>query len=266
MKGLFSYDNPFMQALMYVADLIILNILFLICCLPLFTIGAAQSGLYNAVRVMQDKEDDSSLAAAFFRGFKNGFKRITIVWLVFLAIFAVLFYNFVMVFILGSIDLEAPTVFAIIGLCLCGLIYTVMCVFHSRFDCTIKQLFRNALLLILAHPLRSIALTLLAWSPLLVVLLDFYGFVMMAPVFLAVWFSVSALFGYTCMKKPFNGLVEDFQKKQGETKDPAPLEQEELPEFTFTEDMLQANMVQREALQSSAEEASEEDAEESIPV
>lgn len=265
MKGLFSYDNPFMQALMYVADLIILNVLFILCSLPLFTIGAAQSGLFNAVRVMQDKEDDSSLTAAFFRGFKNGFKRITIVWLSFLAIFAVLFYNFVTVYILGSTGLEAPTVFAIIGLCLCGLLYCVMTVFHSRFDCTVKQLFRNALLLILAHPLRCIALTLLIWSPLLILLLDFYGFTMLAPVFLAVWFSVTSLFAYSCMKKPFTGLAEDFQKKQAESQQTEQQsEQEVLPEGVFTEEALQAATRKKEALQDNS--GNEEAAQEDVPV
>ena len=264
MKGLFSYDNPFMQALMYVADLIILNILFILCSLPIFTIGAAQSGLYNAVRVMQDKEDDSSLTAAFFRGFKNGFKRITIVWLGFLVIFALLFYNFVNVYIFGSIGLEAPTVFAIIGLCLCGLIYSVMTIFHSRFDCTAKQLFRNALLLILAHPLRCIAVTLLLWSPLFILLLDFYSFTMLAPVFLAVWFAVTSLFGYSCMKKPFNGLAEDFQNKQAAAQRAEPQEEAEaLPEGTFTEEALQAAIGRKDALQS---DPTQEDSQEEAPV
>ena len=256
MKGLFSYDNPFMQALMHIADLIILNVLFLICSLPIFTIGAAQAGLFNAVRVMQDKEDDSSLTAAFFRGFKTGFKRITIVWLAFLVIFIALFYNLFIVFVLKEVGFADTTVWSIIGLCLCGLFYTVMNVFHSRFECTIKQLFRNALLTIIAHPLRCIALTALTWSALWICMLDLYNFFMMAPVFLALWFSVSSLFGYTCMKKPFNVLTAEFKKKQEGEQKPAETEpqQEELPEGMFTEEALQAALNKKEALEEAEEE------------
>ena len=64
---------------MTIGDLVILNVLFLLCCLPIFTIGAAQAGLYTGLRVLADKEDDSSPAAAFFRGFSSGFGKITIV-------------------------------------------------------------------------------------------------------------------------------------------------------------------------------------------
>lgn len=217
MKSLFSYDNPVMQALMYIGDLIILNILFILCCLPVFTIGAAQSGLYNAVRVMQDKEDDSSCAAAFFRGFTNGFKRITIVWLAFLVIFTLLSYNCICVYLFESLGFGAATVFAIIGLCLCAILYTSMSLFHSRFDCTVKQLFRNGLLLILAHPLRITVAAALSLSFPLLIVLDFYTFTIMAPVFLALWFSTAALFGYTCVKKPFQELADGFQERQKQT-------------------------------------------------
>ena len=41
----FNLDSPVMRFLTKVADLIILNILFLICCIPIVTIGAASTAL-----------------------------------------------------------------------------------------------------------------------------------------------------------------------------------------------------------------------------
>lgn len=243
MKSLFNYDSPFMQTLMTIADLVILNVLFLLCCLPIFTIGAAQSGLFNAVRVLLDKEDDSSCAAAFFRGFKNGFGRITMIWIGFLLVFAVLFYNFVAVFIFGEAGLDAPTVFSIIGLCLCALLYTQMTIFHSRFSCTIPQLFKNAVLMTLAHPLRGILIAVLTWLHVIITLTDLYSIVLLAPVYVALWFSVMAMFSFTFMKKPFKGLEEDFLKKQataGEAESAEQIPEDEaeetyLPEATSEE-------------------------------
>ena len=58
MNGLFSYDSKPMQLLGFLGDLILLNILYLVCCIPLFTIGAAQAGLFTACKVLLDKEDD----------------------------------------------------------------------------------------------------------------------------------------------------------------------------------------------------------------
>ena len=53
MEILFSYDSKLMQTLTFVGDLIILNLLYLLCCVPVFTIGAAQAVLETeAVREM----------------------------------------------------------------------------------------------------------------------------------------------------------------------------------------------------------------------
>ena len=67
MQNIFHYDSKFMQLLLKFADYIILNMIYIACCVPIFTIGAAQAGLYNGLRVLQDKEDDSSCIKAFFR-------------------------------------------------------------------------------------------------------------------------------------------------------------------------------------------------------
>ena len=55
--NIFNYESKFNQMVMVLADMIILNLLYLICCIPIFTIGAAQAGLYTAVRAMRDDED-----------------------------------------------------------------------------------------------------------------------------------------------------------------------------------------------------------------
>ena len=82
MNKMFDLDSPLMQVLGFIADLFILNLVFLACCLPIVTIGAAQSGLFNAMRVLQDPEDDTSVTKAFFAAFRVGFKQITLAWFV----------------------------------------------------------------------------------------------------------------------------------------------------------------------------------------
>ena len=50
MKGFFSLNNPLMQLLSRACDLMIVNVLFLISCVPIFTIGAAISGMHKVCR------------------------------------------------------------------------------------------------------------------------------------------------------------------------------------------------------------------------
>ena len=75
MSNVFSYESAPMQMLLRLGDLILLNVCYLACCIPVFTIGAAQAGLYSACRVMQDKTNDGSVTAAFFKGFRTEIGR-----------------------------------------------------------------------------------------------------------------------------------------------------------------------------------------------
>ena len=47
MKELFNIESPFMQLLTRVGDLIIVNFLFLVCCVPLVTVGASAAALHR---------------------------------------------------------------------------------------------------------------------------------------------------------------------------------------------------------------------------
>ncbi len=223
MNSIFSYESTPMQILMFIGDLIILNFLYLLCCVPVFTIGAAQAGLYTAVRVLQDKEDDSSPVAAFFRGFRNGFGTVTLTWglssLVLLAVSATALYAY---------GLELPAWLCIIPVAICALFQTIIPAFHSRFGCTAKQLFRNAWFLIFAFPLRSIAAVAVIWVPAIVFLLSMYRFMSLISIWGTLYFSTAVLFGNIFLTKPFNILVEHFNETH--KKEEAPAEIAEIAE------------------------------------
>lgn len=80
----FSPDSPFSRALSFVGDLIILNFLFIICCIPVITIGASSAALYTVAMRMADN-DDRGTVKPFFKAFKDNFKKATVLWLIFLA-------------------------------------------------------------------------------------------------------------------------------------------------------------------------------------
>ena len=44
-----SIDSKFIAFLTRVADLMILNMIYVLCCIPIFTIGAATTALYPVV-------------------------------------------------------------------------------------------------------------------------------------------------------------------------------------------------------------------------
>lgn len=224
MGSIFSYESTPMQILMFLGDLIILNILFLVCCIPIFTIGAAQAGLYTGLRVLADKEDDSSASGAFFRGFATGFGKVTAAWGIMTLVLAVVcFAGYI------AIYNGAPLWIIAIGIAVCALFQSLVSAFHSRFDCTPMQLIRNTWFLVIAHPLRSIGVALLIWLPVLVFLWDVYPFMMATPIWGTLYYSTAFLFANTFLKKPFQTLVDNFNETHGITPE-QPKEEEAEPE------------------------------------
>ena len=208
MTNLFSYDNKFMQALMTMGDLIILNMLFLLCSIPIVTMGAAQAGLYTAVRTIVDKNDDRSPVKAFFRGFKSGFLKITLVWIVCLIVIAGCLLTFFM--LPGGFE----KVMSIIGFCIVAIFVMLIMMFHSRFDCTPMQLLRNSALMFLAHFFRVVPAAAFAWLTIFIMLYDPNSFIAMGPIFLTLLVSTTFLIAYTIMHKPFQSLVQMQEEKQ----------------------------------------------------
>ena len=80
MGGFFSLDSKFMQAMSRVADLIILNVIYLVTCLPVITIGAASTALYT-VCFRLGTAREGSLVKGYFRAFRDEFRQATLIWL-----------------------------------------------------------------------------------------------------------------------------------------------------------------------------------------
>ena len=79
----FSYDSTFGQIFIKISYGCCLNILWLICCLPIFTIGASTTALYyTSFKIAKD--EGSFITTMFFRSFKQNFKQATVIWLIML--------------------------------------------------------------------------------------------------------------------------------------------------------------------------------------
>ena len=78
-------DTRFGRVASAVIDIIWSGILWLLCSLPLVTIGASSSALYYAVS-KSVRHERGNLTKAYFKGFKDNFKDATLIWLVYLLI------------------------------------------------------------------------------------------------------------------------------------------------------------------------------------
>ena len=86
---LFSYDSKFSQIMLKLCYGCYLNLLWLVCSLPVFTAGAATAALYD-VTLRIAREEDPPLTTRFFKAFRENFRQATILWLILLGIGALL--------------------------------------------------------------------------------------------------------------------------------------------------------------------------------
>ena len=154
LQGLFNYDNPVWRFVGKLGDLVLLNILWIICSLPIFTIGASTTAVYY-VTLKLARDDDGSTIRCFFRSFKNNFKQATVIWLIMLIVGCVLGFDF-WFFRSGQMAMAGMTrmiVLAIFGafMLVYLLILTYVFALQARFYNPIKRTLLNAFFMSIRH-------------------------------------------------------------------------------------------------------------------
>ncbi|RDU23808.1 YesL family protein [Anaerosacchariphilus polymeriproducens] len=81
MGRIFQVDGPVYKFLSRFVDLVVLNFWFLLCSIPIITIGASLSAAYTVgMRMVKDEED--SITKDYFAAFASNWKQSTILWII----------------------------------------------------------------------------------------------------------------------------------------------------------------------------------------
>ena len=151
MRNFFGFEGPFYKYGTLLGDVLILSVLWFICCIPLFTIGASTTAAYYVMtKRLSNKE--KYIAGDFFRSFRRNFKTGT---LVFLPIaFA---YASMSLVLTGTVVLNSAVYVAYLLLFIELTVVTIY-IFPllSRFDMKFAQLFKSAFYMGNRHMLTTI--------------------------------------------------------------------------------------------------------------
>ena len=88
-EKIFNLNNPFWRGMGRIFDAFILNVLWLLCCIPVVTIGPATTALYYAM-INLVRGEEIYIAQDFFRAFRRSFKQSLIAGLLLMAVGAFL--------------------------------------------------------------------------------------------------------------------------------------------------------------------------------
>lgn len=150
MSRFFNPDNPVMEFIAKIFDLVILNLIFIFSCVPIIIIGASTSAL-SYVTLKMVRGEDPYIWRNFWKSFRQNFKQGTLVWIFSILIFIFLGMDF---YIINSQNTSLFAVVRILLWIVCAVALSVfLYVFPviSHFVCTTKQALKNALLMTFGH-------------------------------------------------------------------------------------------------------------------
>ncbi len=158
-------ESPVLRFFAEVADLMVLNVLTILCSLPVFTIGAATSALHT-VLLKKVRGEDPTIVKPFFRAFRDNFKQATVLWFIMLFVLAALTADYILLKNLGGA--AGALITAIIALF--AVMWQGMFVYvfplQARFENTNRQIFKNARLMALGAFPRTVAMVTVSLIPL----------------------------------------------------------------------------------------------------
>lgn len=176
MGKFFDMDSPIMRFLNRVGDLLILNMLMIVCCIPVITVGAAFTAMhYVLIKIVRDEE--GYLVRGFFKSFVRNFKQATLTWLLMLLVIGV-YAGDVFIFSYSNVTFPRALVIAVIAVGVIVLmVMTYIFPLLARFDNTIKHTIKNAALLAFANLPKTLLMAFIYALPLIMVYFSAYTFI-----------------------------------------------------------------------------------------
>lgn len=208
MGNIFNPEGPFMRLMNKISYLMILNLIFIICCIPIITIGPAITALYSVTFKMID-DVEGSVVKEYFRAFKDNFRQATILWVIVFALGLVLIADLL-------ITCYFPIKFAVVlyvTSCFIGAMFVLLLSYvfplQCMFENSVCNTLKNALILALSNMFpTTLAITLINIAPILLLWFKTYLFIKCTPFVITFLFSVSCYINCKLLRPVFGKYID----------------------------------------------------------
>ncbi len=201
--SIFNMESSLMRTLARVADLMILNFITLICCIPVITAGAALTALhYMCLKMVRDEE--GYLLKGYFKAFRENLKQATLLWILLLLAVGVIVTD-VAVMYYAVIDFPfiiriAILVMGIIVLCTSMYLFPMQAKFSNAIPQTIKNAFMASMI---QFPKTLLMILMLFVAPCVILVSERF-----VPLVLLFFFSLHAYLSALLYNKFFQRMEE----------------------------------------------------------
>lgn len=207
MKRIFDLDNPFNAIMTKIFDLMLLNILWFLCCIPVITAGASTTALYYVILKMV-RNEEGAIMRSFFGALRDNFSQSVPITLILGGCIAVLTAD--LHILGGGNDGTAAVMYggcitlAIIAVGIFSYVFPLL----ARFDNTVKNTFVNAGKLAVSRLPLTVIMTVLNALPFLWFLLSPETFALV----FWIWFFIGTgvvVFLDSCLLLPVFDKLQD---------------------------------------------------------
>lgn len=146
MNKIFGENGSIYRGINKLVDLIMLNVLFILSCVPIITVGVAYVSMYQ-ITLKMIKNEESYIVRSYVKGIKENLKKATICWGVIVVILMVLGVDFFITF-----SLDNPIRKILLVLLLSVLLITIMVSSYvfplmAMFENSLKNTVKNAVII-----------------------------------------------------------------------------------------------------------------------
>ena len=211
-------DNVVVRALSKLGDMICLNVMWLVCCIPVVTIGASTTALYT-VMLKLVKNEEGYVFRGFLKAFKTNFKQSTIIWLIVLALGIVWTVDFRMAGLMpGMAGIVMSAIFLALGFILLSVLLYIFPL-TARYENGIKATFKNALILTVARLPYTLAMDAIVVAAVVVSLWSTVTIVFALPIWLIIGGALIAWANSYILRKVFVIFEGDETKTDEEVRE-----------------------------------------------
>lgn len=207
MKGFFDYDGHLVQILTKIMYVVATNLLFLICCIPIVTIGASATGMY-AVLFRYQQGDEPDILKTFFHAFKENFRKATAAWMIMLAVIVSLALNFYVLYHMNFAMADVIRIILNFILLFCLAFWVFLFPSICYYENSLKGYFRFAVGISIAQLPKTVLLVLIKTGIILCILFMAQYSTFGVILFVCCAFSLPAYFSGPILLKIFERCEE----------------------------------------------------------
>ncbi len=193
--------DKLMSIINYVGSVILMSLLFLVCCLPIVTMGQAWSAVLFSVRYMIRKDD-------WWEGFKYGLKtrfwRGIAAWCIMLLpniyFLLELHHGYAQVFVEGNMDNLVQFISACVMLAMTTMLTNSLLLLNVYVPTKVSLWVRNSTSVVFKAPVQLLLATALLWLPILLALLWPVILFYTVLLFLVAYFPLTGLISTVVMR------------------------------------------------------------------